>query len=249
MDEYKMDMQTAVIFGVTDLISLIFNFYFHYLIYRMTLRKDLKKSQGTITNVLACYSVITPITFLFAFIYLNIILQYTSPPSEIIGEWFCFVYEYYVHVVCIYLATFSLFTALMKYWFIVENARATNFGVEKGRTVFLIIHLITPITIAALNSISNGERDLHYLVNICWSQSMSTHEIGNSSVLDDPGGMDMFCTNRHYQTTYYLGAAASHYMDPFLRMICGSISIFQAIFCSNLCELFVYALLYKYLNR
>ena len=118
-----------------------------------------------------------------------------------------------------------------------------------GRTVFLIIHLITPITIAALNSISNGERDLHYLVNICWSQSMSMHEIGNSSVLDDPGGMDMFCTNRHYQTTYYLGAAASHYMDPFLRMICGSISIFQAIFCSNLCELFVYALLYKYLNR
>ena len=132
MNEYKMDMKTAVIFGGTDFISLIFNFYFHYLIYRMTLRKDLKKSQGTITNVLACYSVITPITFLFAFIYLNIILQYTSPPSEIIGEWFCFVYEYYVHVVCIYLATFSLFTALMKYWFIVENARATNFGVEKG---------------------------------------------------------------------------------------------------------------------
>ena len=144
INEYKMDMKTAVIFGGTDLISLIFNFYFHYLIYRMTLRKDLKNSQGTITNVLACYSVITPITFLFAFVYLNIVLQYTFPPSEIIGEWFCFAYEYYVHVVCIYLATFSLFTALMKYWFIVENARATNYGVEKGtfdHFSYLVCHM------------------------------------------------------------------------------------------------------------
>ena len=94
-----------------------------------------------------------------------------------------------------------------------------------GRTVFLIIHLITPITIAALNSISNGERDLHYLVNICWGQSMSTYEIGNNSVLDGSDEMDMLCTNRHYQTTYYLGATASYYLDPLLRMICGSISI------------------------
>ena len=113
----------------------------------------------------------------------------------------------------------------------------------------MIIHLITPITIAALNSISNGERDLNYLVNICWSTSLSMYEIEQGSVLDDSDEMDMLCSNRHYQTTYYLGATASHYLDPLLRMICGSVSIFQAIFCSNLCELFLYGLLYKYLNR
>ena len=104
----------------------------------------------------------------------------------------------------------------------------------------MIIHLITPITIAALNSISNGERDLHYLVNICWSTSMSMYEIEQGSVLDDSDEMDILCSNRHYQTTYYLGATASHYLDPLLRMICGSnmVSHSSFILTFSMCEHF-----------
>ena len=142
-----------------------------------------------------------------------------------------------------------MFTAMMKYWFIVENAKAKSFGEEKGKTAFLILHLIIPVTIAALNSISNGGKDIHYLVNICWSESISNSETSNSSVLDEYGVMDVLCYNRNYQTSYYLGERASYYLDPLFRVICGSLCIFQALFCSNLCELILYALLYKYLNR
>ena len=231
------------------MISLILNIYFHYLIYRMTLRKDLKNSQGTTSKLLVCYSIFIPITFLLAFMYLDIIIPYTYPPSEFLGEWFCFVYEFFVNASCTYIATFSMFTVMMKYWFIVENAKAKHFGEEKGKTAFLVIHLIVPIVIAVLNSISNGEKDLHYLVNICWSQPIANSETTNSSVLHEYAGMDILCYNRHYQTKYYLGETASYYLDPLLRMICGSICIFQALFCLNLFELILYAQLYKYLNR
>ena len=215
----------------------------------MTLRKDLKNLQGTTSKLLVCYSIFIPITFLLAFTYLNIIIRYTYPPSEFFGEWFCFTFEFFVHASFTYIATFSMFTAMMKYWFIVENAKAKSFGEEKGKTAFLILHLIIPVTIAALNSISNGEKDRDYLVNICWSESISNSKTTNSSVFDEYGGMDILCSNRRYQTGYYLGETASYFLDPLLRMICGSLGIFQALFCSNLCELILYAFLYKYLNR
>ena len=249
-NEYQLHTRfvTSVFIG-TDAVSLILNIYFHYLIYRMTLRKDLKNSKGTTSKLLMCYSIFTPITFLVVFVYLDIIMQYAYPPSVSFGEWFCFAYEFFAHAASKYIASFSMFTALMKYWFIVENAKAKCFGEEKVKTIFLIVHLITPIVIAALNSISNGEKDLFYLVNICWSQPILSTQSTNSSVLDEYGAMDILCSNRHYQTTYYLGETASHYLDPLFRIICGSLGIFQALLCSNLCELILYAFLYKYLNR
>ena len=76
---YKLDSTTSAVFIGTDFITLILNVYFHYLIYRMTTRKHIKNSQGTTTNLLTCYCVIVPTTFMVAFTYLNIILQYTYP--------------------------------------------------------------------------------------------------------------------------------------------------------------------------
>ena len=249
-NEYQLHARfiTRIFIG-TDMISLLLNIYFHYLIYRMTLRKDLKNSQGTTSKLLVCYSIFIPITFLLAFMYLDIIIPYTYPPSEFLGEWFCFVYEFFVNASCTYIATFSMFTVLMKYWFIVENAKAKSFGEEKGKTAFLTLHLIIPIVIAALNSTCNGEKDFHYLVNICWSQPIANSKTNISSALDEYGGMDILCYDRNYQTSYYLGETASFYLDPLFRMICGSLGIFQALFCLNLFELILYALLYKYLNR
>ena len=246
---YKLDATASTVFIGTDFISFILNVYFHYLIYRMTTRKDIKNSQGTTTNLLTCYCVIVPTSFVFAFTYLNIILQYSYPPSEIFGEWFCFAHEYFVHVTTIYFASFSLFTALMKYWFIVENTRAKHFGLEKGRATFLILYLTIPIIISALNLISNGEESRSYLVDICWSQIISTFDTINGNTSHDHGSTDILCSNRRYQTSYYLGETASEYLDPSFRVICGSISIFQALFCSNISELMVYTLVYRYLNR
>ena len=246
---YKLDATTSAIFIGTDIISLILNVYFHYLIYRMTTRKDIKNSQGTTTNLLTCYCVIVPTSFLVAFTYLNIILQYTYPPSEIFGEWFCFANEYFAHVSTIYTASFSLFTALMKYWFIVENTRAKNFGLEKGRATFLFFYLTIPIIISALILITNGEESRIYLVNICWSQPISTFDSINRNISHEHGATDILCSNRRYQTSNYLGETANIYLDSSFRVICGSMSILQALFCSNISELSVYTLVYRYLNR
>ena len=249
-DGHHLDTKISIILFATDLSFLIPNFYFHYLIYRMVFRKDRKNSQVIIQNLLACYSILVPITTFFnVFLYLNIVLQYAHPPSEAFGEWFCFAYEYFAHATGIYLGAFSLFTAMMKYWFIVDNARSKSFGEEKGRNIFLILHLTIPLMIAALNSISNGQKDHIYVVNICWGHPISKNEVRNSNTTQDNESMDMLCSNQQYQTRYYLGETTSYYLDPLLRLICGSINMFYFLFCSNMCELILYALVYRYLNR
>ena len=248
-NEHHLDIKISIILLATDLSFLILNFYFHYLIYRMVFRKDRKNSQVIIQNLLACYSILVPITFFIVFLYLNIVLQYTHPPSEAFGEWFCFAYEYFAHATGIYLGAFSLFTAMMKCWFIVDNARSKSFGEEKGRTIFLILHLTIPLMISALNSISNGQKDHIYVVNICWGHPLPKNEVRNSNTTEDYESMDMLCSNRQYQTRYYLGESASYYIDPVLRIMCGSIHMFYLLFCSNMCELLLYGLVYRYLNR
>ena len=236
----QLNPRTSIIFLIVDLILLVLNFYFHYLIRRMISRKDTKKVTLITQTLLKCYSVIVPSSFLIVFIYLNIILRYTYPPSEAIGEWFCFVYEYFAHTTGLYLGSFTLFTAGMKYWFIVDNAKAKSFGEEKAKSIFSMLHLGVPFTMAAFNSLSNGKRDQIYVVNICWGD--------NSSGIPDPAD-DIICSNRQYEIANYLGESAEPYVEPILRITCGSITVLYIMICSNVGELILYGLMFKYLNR
>ena len=249
--KHILSVRASRVFLVLDAILLVFNFYFHYLIKRMVLRKDSKKGHVIIKNLLSCYSVIVPLTFFVMFIYINILLNYTYPPSEFVGEWFCFLYEYFAHSSGLYLGAFSLFTAGMRYWFIVENAKAKSFGEEKATTVFLTSHMALPIIMAALNSLSNGDRDHIYVVNLCWAQPPEPLVNVNNSTEDVVGDdtVSFLCFNRRYEIAEYLGENASYYLEPMLRIICGSISVFYMLFCSNMGELLLYARMFRYLNK
>ena len=247
-DPRSISFITSIIFFTIDMIILCSHCYFHRLIRRMIFRKDSKKANvSIIQNLLSCYSTIVPFTFSIVFTYLNIVLQYINPPSEIFGEWFCFAYEYFAHSTGLYLGTFSIFTAGMKYWFIVHNAKARVYGEEKAKRLFLVLHIALPVIMAAMNSISNGNKDQIYVVNICWKQFP---EALNNYTTKDRSLTDRFlCLDRTYNIEPYIGESATIYLEPFLRIICGSISVFYILFCSNMGELIIYWLIFKYLNR
>ena len=103
-----------------------------------------------------------------------------------------------------------------------------------------MLHLAIPLTMAAFNSLSNGNRDQIYVVNICWGN--------NSTGIPDPAD-DIVCSNRQYEVVYYLGENVGQYVEPMLRIICGSITVLYIMICSNLGELILYGLMFRYLNR
>ena len=239
---YEWEM-TFLIFDFTILIPVG---YFHHLINCMIKREKEEKGHGLIKNLLDCYVIIVPFVFFTCMTYIHIILRYTSTPAHVFGDGFCYAYEIFAHSGGMYVGAFSLFTAIVKYWFIVCNAKSKHVGETKIRNIFTICYCTIPIIMATMNSLSNGNTDPVMWVNLCWRKTPTENAKNNLTIVADD---DFFCNNKKYEIEDYVGATFSEYLTPVLRGTCRSVKILYAIFFSNIVELVIYFLIFRYLNR
>ena len=213
----------------------------------MTKREaKVRKGQELIKELLQCYAVMVPITFIGASAYLDVMTRYLITPTVFNGFWFCVSFEVYVHVSTIYIGGFSLYVAALKYWRIVHNPTATSFGVHKARKVCFVLHLIIPIIISLLNSISNGKVDQIFSVDHCWSNE-SRNNTTNHSAYDKI--KSFVCIDRNYEMEAYFGQNVGNKIEVILRILCGSVKVFHVFLLSNLVELILYILMLRYLDK
>ena len=236
-------------FLILDIAWLVISFYLHLCLYRATTRIDCRKKISMIGNLLTYYSVLAPFTICYGFSYGNFLLPYNYPNSDILGEWFCYVNQYFCRVMIIYIGAFTLFTAAMKYWFIVHNVSAKNFGEERFSKIVLRLHLVVPITIGALHVLSTGNTDSISGLNRCWMIDRSTSGNENTTILSTKSSIDIFCQNREYEVTQYLGENAAILIEPMLRALCIGINGFYILTTCNMVELILYFLLFRRLDR
>ena len=246
----QMSPTLSLAFLIMDMIILMPICYFHYLIKCMVRREKEKKGHVIIKNILACYSIIVPVVFILCFIYVDVVLRYAYPPFQIFGNWFCHGYGIFAHSGGMYIGAFSFFAAVVKYWFIVHNVAAKQFGEGKARNMFTALYLTIPIVMAMLNSISTGNLDQNMWVNLCWGLKNRNvvDDISYKSVLDHLGSF-FLCNDRRYEISQHVGVTASYYIIPILRFICVTTKILYLAFFSNLGELIIYILIFRYLNR
>ena len=246
----QMSPRLSLAFLIIDMIILVPICYFHYMIKCMVRREKEKKGHTIIKNILACYSVIVPVVFILCFTYVDVVLRYAYPPFQIFGNWFCHGYGIFAHSGGMYIGAFSFFAAVVKYWFIVHNVAAKQFGEIKARNIFMVLYLTIPIFMAILNSISTGNLDQNMWVNLCWGLKNRNlvDDISYESVSDHLGSY-FLCNDRRYEITKHVGIQASHYIIPILRFICVITKILYLAFFSNLGELLLYILIFRYLNR
>ena len=178
--------------------------------------------------------------------YVHIILRYTSTPSHVFGDGFCYAYEIFAHSGGMYVGAFSLFTAIVKYWFIVYNAESKRVGEKKIKIIFTVAYCVIPIIMALMNSLSNGKNDQNMWVNRCWRKMPEQGDPDNTT---SEGSNDFFCFNKEYDIADYVGTDASNFLIPILRGTCGSVKILYAVFFSNIAELIIYFLIFRSLNR
>ena len=245
--EYILQTDTSHLFLVFDIFLVLLLFYFHYLMIKMLQRESkARKGQELIKELLQCYSIMVPITFVGAGAYLDIMTRYLNTPTIFQGFWFCFTFELYVHISTIYIGGFSLYLASLKYWRIVHNPTATKFVEYKARKICFVFHLIIPILTAILNSLSNGKVDQIFSVDHCWS-------IDSYGTTTDPTMYDkiksLFCVDRNYEMEAYFGMGLGKKIANLLRVLCGSVKVFHLFVLSNLMELILYILIFKYLDR
>ena len=218
----------------------------HYFLKSM-INREKKKGQNLVKHLLSCYAVIVPITFNLIGIYLNILTRYSHPPWIISGHWFCVAFEGFCHTAIVYIGGFSLFVAVIKYFFIVHSGKAINFGENKARKICLISHLVFPIIMGALNSISNGRVDQLFWIDHCWSHQGWRFNHLNMTNSEKIG--TLFCINREYEISDIFGENLKDVITKFLRVVCGGVKVTYLIFLSNILEVIIYVLIFKYLNR
>ena len=226
-------------FLLIDLLILIPVCYLHYMIKRMFKREKGQKGHTLIKKLLNCYSNIVPVTFICCFVFVHLILLYTSPPCMVFGDGFCYVYQIFAHSGSIYIGGFSMFCAVAKYWFIVHNVKSRQIGEERAITIFTLIYCTVPVSIATLNSLSHGNRDQMMWVNMCWGIKPS----------DVTGTFDFFCHEKEYDTAKYVGIDVSAFLIPLQRVICGGVNILYALIFTNIVEFIIYYRIFSYLNR
>ena len=246
-----LDQNTSYVFLSIDIILLTILFYFHYLLYMMLKREDQKKSQDFMKDLLKSYILITPGTYLYIFAYINILTTRSEPPSHLIGHWFCDAFETVGHATIVYIGGFSVFVASMKYWFIIKYDVAMKYGESKARKVAFIAHLMIPLIMGILNSVSNGNRDQIFWIEHCWGfQGRYDTTTAGNEVSEKLA--NVFCLNNQYEeidnffgTNDTRAVAATHT----LRGICAGVKVFYIIFLSNGMELVIYGFVVKYLYR
>lgn len=245
--EYLLQTDVCHIFLVIDMFLLLPLCYFHYLIVCMIRRESrVRKGQNLLKELLACYSVMVPITFLGNSAYFDIMTRFLHTPTIFRGFWFCFIFEIFTHVSTVYTGGFSVYVASLKYWRIVHNSHATRIGEEQARKICFILHLVLPILVSILNSISNGKIDQLFSVDHCWSIK-EAYEMTGTTPSDKI--QNLFCVNRHYELEKYFSPSVGKNIARILRGLCGSVKIFYLLLLSNLVELVIYILIFKYLNR
>ena len=126
---------TSSFFLTVDLILLVPMCYLYYLLILMIRREEKKKCHVLLKNLLMCYATIIPTAFLIGGIYIDIILIYTYPPFEVLGDWFCVAFQLIGYFFAMYAGGFSLFTAISKFWFLVCSKKARNFGEDRAKTI------------------------------------------------------------------------------------------------------------------
>ena len=230
-----------------DIILIMPMLYFHLLKSAMLKRENKKKGQNLMKNLLEGYVWTIPISFVVIALYINVLTSFIEPPSRWIGVWFCTIFELFGHVDIFYIGSFSLWAALIKYWFIVHSKNAKNFGEAKARRVLFIAHIVVPIVFSTLNSISNGRRDQVFWVDHCWGESEHPNRITDKT---DPNLIEkLLCFDRNYTLPSYFDESITNTVTKTLRMTCGGLKLFYFIFLSNMVEFLLYFLIFRYLNR
>ena len=244
--ESLLSSEIASFFLIFNAGLLIPSTYLHFLIHRMVSREKKKVGETLHGRALTIYAKLVVFAQFWIIINVNGIMSYTYPAFDVIGSWYCYLVEVVLSYIAVYIGSFSLLIAAMKYWFIVHNAKAQKVGIDRSLTISITIHLSMSVILPLLNAVSNGDMDSRYWVNKCWG-----HDIRNSNATNGFWNTlgKVFCYFRDYHLDYYIGKQASEYLEPCLRVLCGGLVFLFTLMLLNLIELVLYALLLKHIDR
>ena len=244
-----MSFHLSAAFLAFNILAFISMCYFSWLIIEMVKRENKKRQENVLNRIILCYALIMPVIISFFIVSVNVLFSFMHPVSEIIGDWYCYVFKLLAHFGVLYIGILSLVTSIVRYCNIRNTAVLTSKEKANRKRIFLIIHCSIAMMISLLNFFTSGIRDGTYWVDRCWNigeNNRKTNENGNNM---EEFMKEKICYNNEYSIEKHLGVRAAEIIEPILRSICGGVRIFYLMYMTNVIEIFVYMNIFRHINR
>ena len=154
-------ISTAILFLLIRLILVLFGE-----IINIKLFLQIRKETCLVKDVTKVYT-ICQIVFLPIWLWFNTSTDLFHPLNEIIGQWYCALGWFLIHLCGTIISFYSLTVAIMRYLFIIHEESVEKYGKKKAQEICLWLIIAIPLIMVLWEGANGSEIDLMSVVNKC----------------------------------------------------------------------------------
>ena len=164
--------------------------------------------------------------------------DFIHPPDRILGNWFCMLGSFMFYLCGLIMAFHSLVAALMRYLFIVHEAKVKAIGISRMKKMFMALSFLVPLIVALWTSLDAPEINAMNFINKCYGN-------GHKSFLIETSTLNVlksnFCAFENY--------SESQVIPTLRRLSCIGRTITTLFIGFNFVEAFLYYKMMVHLKR
>ena len=245
---HLMSFHSSIVFLMINVLGYIMMCYFNWLIKEMVKREEKRKEENMLNRILLCYAFIMPVMMSFFIVFVNILLSFSYPVSEILGETYCYAFKLLAHIGVVYVGILSLITSIIRYCAIRRKSPMTPKEQQNRKTFFLLLHCLIPPIVSFLNFLTSGVQDGTFWVDRCWGIEETNQNQANG---EDVFTLikEKFCYDNEYSVVKYVAVGTADTIESLLRCLCGGVKLVYLMYMTNVIEIFIYFHITRRINR
>jgi len=242
VDLFYQPVETPLVASLFFLVRSILFFISEFINVKIFLQ--LKKETCLINDVARVFTCTQMVILPFWLLY-NTSTDFFHPMNEIIGNWFCTLGWFSIHLCGTIIAFHSFVVALMRYLFIVHDRKIENFGKKKAKKVIMYLTFIIPLLVVIWEGTNGSDLDVISVVNKCYGKDHKVFliETSTSEVFKSK-----FCEYDGYDDQDG-GSAFFKIVAIFRRISCIANKVVMVIMSVNIAEGIIYFKLLSHINR
>ena len=166
----------ATLFAFMRMLVVILGLFIHVKALKMVSRET-----GLLSEVTKFF-LWTQIIFLPSMVGFIISTDFIYPLNEVVGRWYCTLGWSIFLFGALVITSHSFVIAIMRYFFIIYEAKAERFGKEKAKKLGLYVIILIPLTVVITGAIEGSELTWMSFINKCYGNHHKVFLIEHSTI-------------------------------------------------------------------
>ena len=104
------------------------------------------------------------------------------PLNEVIGDWYCHLASLLIDIHGIFVLSHSMFSAVMRYVFILHHEKVQSYGREKVKRYFLVLYIVNCLLGVIWVRLEGPELSIIQTVNKCFGKDHKMFLLESSTI-------------------------------------------------------------------